>query len=379
MKKIRLGELLDIGKSYFKSEKKLDNKMDLFFKNQFRGDFIFTNRGMTAIQALIEDFNLENSEIIIPNFICSDVFSNLFKHNNIIPKIVDCEKDSFKISLKEVKKKITNKTKAIMIVHTLGIANNPEEFAKFCKKRGLILIENCAHCFHTKYKKEYLGSFGDASIFSFRSKEVRSFVGGMYLNNRRKISEKVRNKLDKFRYKREDLIRAINIFKISNLLSKIRRNVAPNAKFSNVGKKHEIYHIPKIGKALFCYHIENMDILKKKKMALKLYNGLSNKKIKIFISEKEVKEFSARSFPLMLKNRAEVYDKLLKLGLNPGKGWTPTFSENEFAKKKWNLSNTGNAEKYSRELLTISLDEINDKNIAKIVELLDFHKNKERL
>ncbi|PIN94082.1 hypothetical protein COU54_00450 [Candidatus Pacearchaeota archaeon CG10_big_fil_rev_8_21_14_0_10_31_24] len=73
----------------------------------------------------------------------------------------------------------------------------------------------------------------------------------------------------------------------------------------------------------------------------------------------------------MIKNRDLIYDKLLKLGLNPGKGWTPVFSENEFARKKWKLDKTKNAERYSKELLAISLDEITTKNMIKIVKFVD--------
>ena len=370
MKKILLSEVFGITRNYLKSNNELDLKMNDFFRKQFSGDFLFTNRGMTAMQALIDDFNLKGSEIIVPDFICSDVFSNLFKYNDITPKIVDCQKNSFKISLDEVKKLVTKKTKAIMIVHTLGIANDEKEFAQFCNKKNIILIENCAHCFSLKYEDKYLGSYGDAAIFSFRSKEVRSFIGGMYLNNRRKINSKVKENVRNFKYKKEDLIRLVNIFKISNIIGKIRKSVAPNAKFSNVGRKQEIYNIPKIGKALICYHLDNFDLSKKQKASFEFYKELKSKGFKHFISEKESKEFSARSFPLMIKNRDLIFDKLTQLGLNPGKGWNPVFSENEFAKDKWKLHKMNNAETYSKEMLAISIDELDTHNIDKIVSLI---------
>ena len=96
------------------------------------------------------------------------------------PKFVDIDLKTLNIDLNDLKKKITKKTKAIMLVHVLGNCTDMTQLIKTVKKNKLILIEDTCESLGSKYKNKYLGSFGDFSSFSFyTSHQISSGEGGM--------------------------------------------------------------------------------------------------------------------------------------------------------------------------------------------------------
>src|SRR5581483_4013141 len=81
---------------------------------------------------------------------------------------------------KDLEKKITKKTKAVIIQHTFGIAANMDAIQKVLKGKKIILIEDCAHALGASYKGKKLGTFGEFAFFSFgRDKVISSVFGGM--------------------------------------------------------------------------------------------------------------------------------------------------------------------------------------------------------
>lgn len=154
-----------------------------------KSELLFTSSGRSALQAVVEDFNLRNTSMVLPSFICSDVFSPLLLSNNIHPILVDCPKGELNITLKDVKSSYTKEVKSVLLVHTLGEFNSDiAKIAKWCKQKNLVLIEDCAHCLPIKSSLGSVGSFGsfgDASIFSL-TKSLKLNSGGVYVNNRKK-------------------------------------------------------------------------------------------------------------------------------------------------------------------------------------------------
>ena len=69
-------------------------------------------------------------------------------------------------------KKITKKTKAILIVHLGGLPCEMTEILKLVKKYKLKLIEDCAHSTEGKYKNKHLGNFGNTGCFSFYTTKI---------------------------------------------------------------------------------------------------------------------------------------------------------------------------------------------------------------
>lgn len=108
-------------------------------------------------------------------------------------KLVDCLKEDTKMNIREIKKKITKKTKVIIVTHMNGRANDMKEIKKICKTKNLFLIEDACQALFSKYKKKYLGTFSDLGCFSLgSSKIINTYQGGFLVTNNRKNYSKLK-------------------------------------------------------------------------------------------------------------------------------------------------------------------------------------------
>jgi CDP-4-dehydro-6-deoxyglucose reductase, E1 len=95
-------------------------------------------------------------------------------------KFVDIDINTLNINLTDLKKNITKKTKAIMLINVLGISSDLFEISKIAKKKKLIVFEDNCESLGSTLKRKYLGTFGDFSSFSFYySHQITSGEGGM--------------------------------------------------------------------------------------------------------------------------------------------------------------------------------------------------------
>jgi len=91
-----------------------------------------------------------------------------------------------------LEKKITAKSKAIIIQHSFGCPSQIEAIMALAKRHNLLVIEDCAHCLGGQYQGKALGAFGDVSFFSFgRDKIISSVFGGIATTNNLAIAEKI--------------------------------------------------------------------------------------------------------------------------------------------------------------------------------------------
>ncbi len=135
----------------------------------------------------------KDDEVIIPNmtFVAT---ANAVIHAGGKPVLIDVNLDDMNISVDEIKKAITKKTKVILPVHFAGKACDMVKIRKIAKDNNLHLIEDCAHAIGTRINKKHVGTFGDAGCFSFYpTKNITTIEGGMLITNSKKISEKIKN------------------------------------------------------------------------------------------------------------------------------------------------------------------------------------------
>ncbi len=104
--------------------------------------------------------------------------------NQAIPVFVDIELDTYNIDILKLNDALTNKTKAIILAHTLGNPFEIEKVKDFCEKNSLWLIEDNCDALGSKYKNKYTGSFGDISTCSFYpAHHITMGEGGALLTN----------------------------------------------------------------------------------------------------------------------------------------------------------------------------------------------------
>lgn len=133
------------------------------------------------------------SEIIIPAITWIST-AYLAEHNNLKVVFADVEGDTLNIDPIDVEQKITNRTKAIVIMHHGGHACDIDKIKKLTKKYNLYLIEDCAHGLGGTYKGKPLGSFGDISCFSFQAvKSISTGDGGMVATNNKEWADRIRS------------------------------------------------------------------------------------------------------------------------------------------------------------------------------------------
>ncbi|MEK7499423.1 MAG: DegT/DnrJ/EryC1/StrS family aminotransferase [Patescibacteria group bacterium] len=164
----------------------------------FPGHFVsLTSSGRQALFDLLRSYNIrKGDEVIIQAFTCIAVPEPIL-WTGAMPMYADITKESYSYDVEDVKKKITAKTKAIIIQHTFGIPGPIEEILSLAKEHNIIVIEDCALALGTTFKGKPLGTFGDAAILSFgRDKCVSSIYGGAVITkdqNRLRILQEMQS------------------------------------------------------------------------------------------------------------------------------------------------------------------------------------------
>ena len=106
------------------------------------------------------------------------------------PVFVDISMDNLSITSENIKNAITDKTKAIVLVHCLGFNAINEEIIKIAKEKNILLIEDCCEAHGATFNGRKVGTFGDISIFSFYfGHHITTIEGGMISMNDEKIYE----------------------------------------------------------------------------------------------------------------------------------------------------------------------------------------------
>ncbi len=106
------------------------------------------------------------------------------------PVFVDVRLDTYNMDSEDLEKKITDKSKAIIVVHQFGLAANMDSIMRVAKKHNLRIIEDAACAYGAKYKQRPIGSFGDLGCFSFHGrKNVTCGEGGAIVTNNKKYAE----------------------------------------------------------------------------------------------------------------------------------------------------------------------------------------------
>jgi len=102
----------------------------------------------------------------------------------LVPKFVDVDPSTLNVRAKDLIKKISNKTKVILLIHVLGNSTEVDQIKKVAKKKKIILIEDTCESLGATYKNKSLGTFGDFGTFSFYySHQISSGEGGMVVCN----------------------------------------------------------------------------------------------------------------------------------------------------------------------------------------------------
>ena len=161
----------------------------------------FTNTGRGSLYIILKALHVEKrEEVIIQSFTCMALVTPMV-WLGIKPVYTDIDPETFNMSLESLKKRVTDKTRVVIVQHTFGIPSNVEEIKNHIdilnqdrdEDNRIYLIEDCAHSLNIKLDDKYLGTFGDVSFFSFGQDKVISCTqGGCIVCNDDEIEAKVK-------------------------------------------------------------------------------------------------------------------------------------------------------------------------------------------
>lgn len=150
------------------------------------------NSGTAALHSVLLAFGIKNGdEVIVPSntFVAT---ANAVLYMGAKPVFADSDPDTFNISPNEISRKITKKTKAVIVVHLGGNPCDIKEINDIVEEHNLLLIEDCAHAHGAKYKDSNCGALGVAGCFSFYPTKIATTAeGGIVTTDNEAIAEKI--------------------------------------------------------------------------------------------------------------------------------------------------------------------------------------------
>jgi UDP-4-amino-4,6-dideoxy-N-acetyl-beta-L-altrosamine transaminase len=145
---------------------------------------VAVNSGTSALDIAIQSLGLPKGTEVITTPFTFAATSNSLLYNNLVPVYADISKNSRNINPKEIRKKITNKTGAILFVDYAGQPCDIAELREISCEHDLFLIEDASHSLGAAYEGKKIGSLSDMTIFSFHPvKLITTGEGGMVTTN----------------------------------------------------------------------------------------------------------------------------------------------------------------------------------------------------
>ena len=169
-------------------------KLEEEFAKKFHSEYaIAFNSGTSTMHAALLAFGVKPGDEVISPSISVIMNASTTVHANAIPVFADVNEDTFTIDPFDIERKITKKTKAIMVVSVYGLPCNMDEITSIGNKYGIPVLEDNAECFLSTYKGKMTGTIGDMGSYSFEdSKHMSCGEGGMLITNDENLALKAR-------------------------------------------------------------------------------------------------------------------------------------------------------------------------------------------
>lgn len=186
-----VNECLD--STWISSKGKFISEFEREFAEYVEIEFATTvSNGTVALHLALEGLGIgPGDEVIVPTF--TYIASvNAITYTGATPVFVDSLSETWQVDPEDIEKKITDKTRAIMIVHLYGHPCEMDPIVRLAKENNIFIIEDCAEAFGSRYKNRHVGTFGDVSTFSFfGNKTITTGEGGMVITPHRYLYERM--------------------------------------------------------------------------------------------------------------------------------------------------------------------------------------------
>jgi len=194
---VNLKDYYNTKKAYIRSwpnegvyAKKFEKKITSLLKVRYA---ITCSNGTSAIYLAVKSLGIgPGDEVLVPN-ITFPATANAVLMTGARVVLVDINSHEPSLNIEDLNKKITTRTKAVIVVHISGRSANIDEIVKFTKKNKIFLIEDAAEGLFSKHKNLFLGSFGDFGCYSLSpNKIITSGQGGIVIMKKKKYFKKIK-------------------------------------------------------------------------------------------------------------------------------------------------------------------------------------------
>ncbi len=356
--------LLDF-RDIFLHEKNARGKLKSTFSLLFnKRNTVLTTDGRNAIYLALTSMGLKkDDEIIIPAYTCKIVPNTIKKVCK--PVYADIDADTYNIDPEKIEEKITNKTRAVLIVHAYGNPCKMKEIMDIVRENNLVLIEDVAQALFGRYRERLLGSFGDYSIFSFRfSKDITSFKGGALLTNKN---------IEEYSDKESNLLTKMKIFSVLLGFSFLKFHPAIRDLVQWAVKSNSVFLLKKKTLSEYQCSLLNKQMKEIKRAIERRRENASfyNKKLKdVVITPKECKYCFHTYFrySIRVENRDKLYNYMLSKGIQVDKMYDYSLCPEKCE----------NSERVSRQILNIPVHhKLKKEELKKVVEVIHEFKRME--
>lgn len=279
---------------------------------------VAVSNGTAALHMACMAIGIKPGDEVIVSSITFAASSNCVLYCGGTPVFADIRPDTYNIDVEDVKRKITDRTKAIVAVDFTGQAVELDELKKICKEHNLYLIEDAAHSIGTKYNGKPIGSIADITTFSFHPvKTVTAGEGGACMTN------------DEELYKRLSLARTHGITKNPELM--VRESEGPWY-YEQVDLGYN-YRITDFQAALLLSQLTKLEKFSdRRKEIRKMYDAAFSEMPEVFV-QKQIPEsdttqhlYILRLNPDRLKcTRREFFDAFAAEGFGPQVHYIPVY------------------------------------------------------
>lgn len=158
---------------------------------------VTTTSGTTALHTAIEVIGVHSGdEVIVPalTFVSS---ASVILQQRARPVFADIDPNTFCVDVCDFERKITPRTKAVIVVHLYGNPANMQEIIRVAKKYRISVIEDCAQAHGSIYNQHKVGTLGDIGCFSFyQTKNMTCGEGGMVITNKKNLYKACKSIVD---------------------------------------------------------------------------------------------------------------------------------------------------------------------------------------
>ncbi len=169
-------------------------KFEEMFRQYIGSDFALAVHSCTAALHLsMIAANIGEGDQVITSPMTFAATANSIIHSGATPVFADVERSTMNIDPKEIRKKITSKTRAIVPVHFAGRACDMDSILSVAREVNAIVINDAAHAIETEYHGKKIGVLGDLTAYSFyATKNLVTGEGGMVTTNNQELADKIK-------------------------------------------------------------------------------------------------------------------------------------------------------------------------------------------